>query len=198
MKRIGLLVTFLTGLNCATAEITPMIIKVSSTTNAFVDIYTVPAGKVLLIENYTIYAFADKIVRLYKDSDVVPLSPQWTTQTPLKIPEGWTIKIDKVTQGTTYYAYLFCLLVDPTDLFAYVPNNIKSFTISGSSAGMLVNLASSRQSRLAVEQSDDLKEWRTASAEISRQDSQAKNQYLVAIDSTNNVQFFRTVARARK
>lgn len=199
MKKIVLWVfVWLAGLTCATAEITPMIIKVSSTTNEFVDTYTVPPGKVLVIENYTLNAYAGKIVRLYKGSDVVPLTPEWTSQTPLKIPEGWVIKIDKVTQGTTYYAYLFCLLVDPADLFAYIPNIIKSFSTAGNIGNLLVELSASRPSRIAVASSCDLQEWQTAAPDAVSSDGQSKNRYRISVNCTNDNQFVRTIARARK
>jgi len=183
----------------AISEITPMLIKISSTTTHYTATYTVPAGKVLIIENYTISAYQGKYVRLYKDSDVIPLSPSWSPPpAPLKVPEGWTIRIDKVTVGETYTAYLFCLLVDPADLYAYVPSQIDSFSIADNTGSLTVNLASARPSKISIEQSSDLKTWESdPSAEVHK-DSFDKTQYQVSVTCTNQAQFYRAVAKAQK
>lgn len=198
MKILPLAIAVLiAAIDFAMAEITPMIIKVSSTATGFVDTYTVPSGKVLLIENYTLYAYQEKLVRLYKGSDVVPLSPEWTPpQRPLKIPAGWTIKIDKVSVGTTYYAFLFCLLVDPADLYAYIPNEIKSFDVAGTTGSLLVELAAARPSRIAVERSPDLQDWDVDAQAAVLPDLHLKTRHHITVNSTNAVQFFRSTAKA--
>ena len=156
--------------------------------------FTVPTGKVLIIENATFtgpglrFQKATNSFNLFINSDEVRL--------PLKVPEGWTLQAD-VENGNATDSWIFGLLVAPSDLYASLPHRIDSIAVNGATASLGIQTASPRPARINVEKSAAVdKGWQPAeNAAVTPTTN--KTSYVATVPIEGDKEFFRTKVRPR-
>ncbi|MFP6906522.1 MAG: hypothetical protein VCG02_14980 [Verrucomicrobiota bacterium] len=148
--------------------------------------YTVPAGKVLVIEHAMATSSDGKLILrrefILDNGPAVPtflnitLNNSYTDGTlyslnrPLKIKAGSKIHRNQITPSST--TYLFGLLVDEADLFAAVPNEIEDGRVAAGVFSATVQASSARPARAVVEKSADAQTYVTdSSASVTRTDA---------------------------
>lgn len=160
----------------AIAAIQVMIIQITDT-----ETYTVPEGKVLLI---------DKIPDMSGDLIVSngTVSVQLTSMymyewSPIRIPGNWNLR-----SSTTNGLFIFGRLADPSDLYASLESRTENIMVADNTFSFDLISASSRPAKVSILGSTDLKSpWQPTSASIERTDSTA---YRISIPVTDQNQYF--------
>ncbi len=183
----------------ARAAVEPIVINLS--TNSGIT-YTVPAGKVLVLENAysgnrfgtnTSFALisASSTNTIYIDNWYRRITP---IQPPLKLPEGWTI--DLFDPGEQFLL-LFGLLVDPGDLYAGIPSQFESVARSGAGIQAGLGLAHPRQPVIRPESSAALVDWTRAMNAVVSGTTSATD-YVITTPAGDATEFLRVHAISRK
>jgi hypothetical protein len=163
------------------------------------DTYTVPAGKVLIIERATYMGPGLHFQNGTNSFELGSLSdPDTGVSLPLKFPEGWTLRgITNTFQGATD-TWIFGLLVSPSDLFASVPHRIDQIAVNGGMASLGIQTVSPRPARIEVEKSSEVdKGWHAADNAVVAP-TVDKTRYTATVPVEGNKGFIRTKARPRE
>lgn len=167
------------------------------------EIFTVPAGKVLIIESLqTPNPFGASLdsQRLEKgtNSFTVRFDNEGGVRLPIKIPEGWTLRgIDEGLEGATD-VWVFGLLVSPSDLFASTQHRIDSIAINGGMASLDIQTASPRPAQINVEKSSEADNgWQAAENAVVTPTAD-KSRYTATVPVEGSKGFIRTKARPRE
>lgn len=170
MKKI-IIITFLLA-PLISFGIEPLIIKLDAANPS----YTVPEGKVLIIEqigqkfqNSDLYVHIDFISDGITNNLFFFCPDGWVEPfaSPLKIPHQTTLM--RGALATTYHGYtLFCLLVDPSDLYAHIDSQPGDMVAQNNAFSFDVVTASPRPVRISVEGSGDLATWQPADATVKK------------------------------
>ena len=159
--------------------------------------FTVPTGKVLIIESTT---YLSPALRLQKATDSFDLNGDadggLRVRLPLKVPEGWTLQA--VVEGSeSTDVWIFGLLVAPSDLFASLRHQIDAIAINGATASLDIQTASPRPARISVEKSAEVdKGWASAeNAVVTATTNKAR--YVATVPIEGDKEFLRTKARPR-
>jgi len=168
--------------------------------------YTVPAGKVLIIERVAYTGpspGAGSGLGFQKGTNSFELGSFNDFDTgvglPLKLPEGWTLLgVTNAFQATdTTDAWIFGLLVSPSDLFASAQHRIDQFAVNGGMASLGIQMASPRPARIAVEKSAEADQgWHAAENAVVTPTAD-KSRYVAAVPVGGDKGFIRTKARPR-
>lgn len=198
--KIALIVLSLTVFLSARAAVQAVLFHVSTN-----DSFTVPAGKVLLIENMLAQNGIDVIV-LQKGTNSVPLGAGWfcsgagpgpggcPLKLPLKIPEGWTIQANVQLWPPGADVWVFGVVEDSTDLYAALPNRIDTISVAGSAVSLGIHTASAKPAQVSIEKSPDpAKGWVPATgAAVSR--TANPTEYAATLPAEGAKEFFRAKA----
>ncbi|HXI52543.1 MAG TPA: hypothetical protein VNH84_13600 [Candidatus Saccharimonadales bacterium] len=161
--------------------------------------FTVPAGKVLIIETVQSPLGSASSQRLEKGNNSFILRfDDAGVKLPVKIPEGWTFRGFSDAVGDTTDVWVFGLLVAPSDLFASAQHRIDSIAINGGMASLGIETMSPRPAIINVETSSEAdKEWRSAENAVVTPTTD-KTRYTAAVPVEGNKGFIRTKARPRE
>jgi len=159
--------------------------------------FTVPTGKVLIIESTT---YLSPALRLQKSANSFDLNGDGDgalrLRLPLKVPEGWTLQaVDTGFESTD--VWIFGLLVAPSDLFASLRHRIDAIDVSGATALLSIQTASPRPALINVEKSPEAdKGWHAAENAVVTPTTN-KTSYVATVPIEGDKEFFRTKARPR-
>ncbi len=157
------------------------------------DTFTVPTGKVLIIE--TVRSIAGVLFLQKGTNGFQPfvLEPKL----PIKIPEGWMLR--GVSDGLgAADLWVFGLLVDNSDLFASLQHRIDTIAVNGTTASLDIQTASARPVRINVEKSAEVeKGWRAAESAVVVTTTD-KTRYVATVPIEGDKGLFRTKARPRE
>ena len=159
--------------------------------------FTVPTGKVLIIESTT---YLSPALRLQKATDSFDLNGDadggLRVRLPLKVPEGWTLQaVDNGFESTDFW--IFGLLVAPSDLFASLRHRIDAIDVNGATALLGIQTASPRPALINVEKSPEAdKGWHAAENAVVTPTTN-KTSYVATVPIEGDKEFFRTKARPR-
>jgi hypothetical protein len=161
--------------------------------------FTVPAGKVLIIENVQSPLGGSSSQTLEKGNNSFILRfDEVGVKLPVKIPEGWTFRGLSDAVGDTTDVWVFGLLVSPSDLFASAQHRIDSIAISGGMASLGIETMSPRPAIINLETSSEPdKGWHTAESAVVTPTTD-KTRYTAAVPVEGNKGFIRTKARPRE
>ena len=159
--------------------------------------FTVPTGKVLIIESTT---YLSPALRLQKATNSFDLNGDGDgalrLRLPLKVPEGWTIQA-VVEFGESTDVWIFGLLVSPSDLFASAKHRIDQIGVNGGMASLGVQMASPRPAQISVEKSSETGQgWQAAENAVVSPTSD-KSRYVATVPVAGDKGFIRTKARPR-
>lgn len=162
--------------------------------------FTVPTGKVLIIENHTYLSPALRLQKATNSFDLqgdVDGGPVRVARgLPLKVPEGWTLQaVVEGSESTDFW--IFGLLVAPSDLFASLRHRIDAIDVNGATALLGIQTASPRPALINVEKSAEVdKGWQPAeNAAVTPTTN--KTSYVATVPIEGDKEFFRTKARPR-
>lgn len=188
MKKVaGLLLVLVPFIGFGAIE--PVIIGFPDTNST----YTVPAGKVLVIErigginvNHTtpdslsfIANGSTNVVKVFVSGELpMPFEPS------IKVPSGTTIMMNNSSSAPFT---ILGLLVDPSDLYASIESQSGDMIVGGGLFSFDVITASSRPARIAVEGSSDLASWQPSSATVEKK---SPDTYTVSIPVEDEQQYF--------
>lgn len=181
------------------AAVEPIVVNLS--TNASTS-YTVPAGKVFIIENAysgnrygtnTSFALIGNSLTnvIYIDNWYKRITP---IQPPLKLPEGWVVNLFDPGEQ---FLLLFGLLVDPEDLYAGIPSRFESVARSGPDIRSGLGLSHGRQPVIRMEQSDDLAAWTEVAAALVGRTTSATD-FVITTPRGDPADFLRANVISRK
>lgn len=159
--------------------------------------FTVPTGKVLIIESTT---YLSPALRLQKATNSFDLNGDGDgalrLRLPLKVPEGWTLQaVDTGFESTD--VWIFGLLVAPSDLFASLRHRIDAIDVNGATALLGIQTASPRPALINVEKSAAVdKGWQPAENAVVTPTTN-KTSYVATVPIEGDKEFFRTKARPR-
>ena len=162
--------------------------------------FTVPTGKVLIIENHTYLSPALRLQKATNSFDLqgdVDGGPVRVARgLPLKVPEGWTLQaVDNGFESTDFW--IFGLLVAPSDLFASLRHRIDAIDVNGATALLGIQTASPRPALINVEKSPEAdKGWHAAENAVVTPTTN-KTSYVATVPIEGDKEFFRTKARPR-
>ena len=164
--------------------------------------YAVPAGKVLIIERVAYTGpspGAGSELRFQKGTNNFALGNFSDFDTgvslPLKLPAGWTLQgTTNAFQGATD-AWIFGLLVSPSDLFASAEHRIDQIAVNGGMASLGIQMASPRPARVAVEKSSEADQGWSAAENAAVAPTADKTRYLATVPVHGQKVFLRTKAR---
>ena len=166
------------------------------------DTFTVPDGKVLIIENFMSVEGGTSKQRLEKGTNSFILgfddSREFGVRLPIKIPEGWTFRGFADVNGYTTDVWVFGLLVSPADLFAAASHRIDQIAVNGKMASLGIQTASPRPARINVEKSSETdKGWIAAESAVVTPTTD-KTRYTATVPVEGDKGFIRTKARPRE
>jgi hypothetical protein len=164
---------------------------------------TVPAGKVLMIDNVFGYSLLQDMLTISKGGTSTSLEGYYfssrnrtdtdrnTVAYPLLIPEGWSLRA--VGSGFT----IFGRLVDLTDLYAGVSHRIESISIGREVASLGIQMPSAKPVHITAEATaDPAQGWRTVTnAVVTRSADPTRLAVTLAADEAK--QFYRTKTTPR-
>src|SRR6185503_19039709 len=156
--------------------------------------FTVPTGKVLIIENATYLRPGLRFQKATNSFDLIPDAdgPHF----PIKVPEGWTLQA-VVEEERSTDAWIFGLLVAPSDLFASLRHRIDAIDVNGATALLGIQTASPRPALINVEKSPEAdKGWHAAENAVVTPTTN-KTSYVATVPIEGDKEFFRTKARPR-
>ena len=161
--------------------------------------FTVPAGKVLIIETVQSPLGSASSQRLEKGNNSFILRfDDAGVKLPVKIPEGWTFRGFSDAVGDTTDVWVFGLLMAPSDLFASAQHRIDSIAINGGMASLGIETMSPRPAIINVETSSEAdKGWHAAENAVVTPTTD-KTRYTAAVPVEGNKGFIRTKARPRE
>lgn len=135
--------------------------------------YTVPAGKVLLLEHIvsaksTSYEYINPIftlrttnssytISIYADPNIHPLRGLISFDRPLKIPEN--TEIEASDTGDTDGYTIFGMLAEPTELYANIETQSEGMLCQNGNFSFDVMAASARPGKIKLQGSTDLVDW---------------------------------------
>jgi hypothetical protein len=162
--------------------------------------FTVPAGKVLIIENY-MGDMGRGSHRIEKGTNSFILNfddgREFGVKLPVKIPEGWTLRGFVDDNGGATDVVIFGLLVSPSDLFASAQHRLDQIAVNGGMASLDIQMASPRPARIAVEKSSEADQgWQAAENAVVTPTAD-KSRYVAAVPVGGDKGFIRTQARPR-
>ncbi len=182
--------------------------------NTFVTNYTVPAGKVLLIE-HVVASAADntptpsRILLQTKIFNIVnngisttywgfPVSDKFQTVTlvrPLRIPAGGSLGIDPVNGYNN--VRMLGLLIDVADLYAAnVEGSVEEVKVAAGTLSTKVALASARPVRISSQVSPDLNSWSANPSEQKQRNATDPARWQVQAGVQGDKEFLKVAARA--
>jgi len=173
--------------------------------------YTVPAGKVLILEHIIFVDWwdtrgEDKRIFIRHGGSSIG-GPVWdTTQNysskwnqllrPLRFPAGKSLGCPFL-DDSSFKIFLYGRLADQADLFAKIDSKIKDSAVSVNNTTKTltgtVNLASARPAKITLEESSDLKTW-TMLDDLALSPDLS---FALAKPASTSKHFVRSVARAR-
>ena len=165
--------------------------------------FTVPAGKVLIVENYMRAGTSfDLRHRIEKGTNSFILNfddgREFGVKLPVKIPEGWTFRgiANDLGEGTD--VWVFGLLVSPSDLFASMQHRIDQIAVNGGLASLGIQMASPRPVRINVEKSPEADTgWHAADNAVVTPTAD-KSRYVATVPVEGAKEFIRTKASPRE
>ena len=164
--------------------------------------FTVPAGKVLIIENFMRSGTSFNVThRIEKGTNSFILSfdesREFGVKLPVKIPEGWTFRgFGNDNEETD--VLIFGLLVSPSDLFASAQHRIDQIAVNGGIASLDIQMASPRPARINVEKSPEADNgWHAAENAVVAATTN-KTRYVATVPVDGDKGFIRTKARPRE
>lgn len=166
--------------------------------------FTVPAGKVLIIENFMRVetSFNSATHRIEKGTNSFILNfddgREFGVKLPVKIPEGWTFRGFANDLGGGTDVLIFGLLVSPSDLFASAAHRIDQIAVNGSTASLGIQTVSPRPVRINVEKSPEAdKGWHAADNAVVTPTAD-KSRYVATVPVEGAKEFIRTKASPRE
>jgi len=201
MKKI-LIALLLLGPFFGFGAIEPLIIKLDEANPS----YTVPAGKVLLIEtmhssNSSMYlyfitgsstnacifsppGFATDTVRYYQH--FISFQPS------IKVPENTVLYNFSTTWSHSDPITLFCLLVELSDLYAKIETQTDNTIAQNGVFSFDIQTASARPAKVSVEGSSDLASWQPVDATVEQK---APDTYTVTLPADQEKYFAKYTVR---
>lgn len=133
------------------------------------DSYTVPQGKVLLIENMILSGSLE--LRKGTNSLTIgssdfgagpaPIDRPFLAL-PLKIPEGWTLGVDPEFAFRPGI-WIFGLVIDSSDLATSLQSRIEDVSVKGGSLSLGIRTNSGKPAQIAIEESERVEQgWQPA------------------------------------
>jgi len=166
--------------------------------------FTVPAGKVLIIENFMRVgtSFDATKHRIEKGTNSFFLNfddgRESGVKLPVKIPEGWTLQGFANAFGEGTDVLIFGLLVSPSDLFASANHRIDQIAVNGGIASLGIQTVSPRPARINVEKSSDAQKGWLATENAVVTPTADKSRYVATVPVEGDKEFIRTKARPRQ
>lgn len=162
--------------------------------------FTVPAGKVLIIENLmTSTSGGPSNLRLENGTNSFTVEFGEGVSLPVKVPGEWTLRgaTGSFGPGTFTDVWVFGLLVSPSDLFASSQHRIDQIAVNGGMASLGIQMASPRPARIAVEKSSEADQgWHTVENAVVTPTAD-KSRYVATVPVQGDKGFIRTKARPR-
>lgn len=200
----------LTGRGIASAAVQPVVLFI----NSFITNYTVPAGKVLLIEHLSAWAanntpttpriiIETKILNIGNGGILTtdwgfPVTDKYQDVTllrPLRIPANGIVGINSAGNIAYNEIHIMGMLIDAGDLYAAnVGGSVEEVKVAGGALSTTVDLTSPRPVRISSATSFDLVSW---SANASEQKQRVANPpgWNVRTDVQGNEKFLKVAAR---
>lgn len=146
--------------------------------------YTVPPGKVLVIESLAAYYEHSVAMNLISGGYTNTIYLQSSLPRSYKIPSGTTLQAH--SQWST--AVLFCLLVESSDLYANIDAKAGNMIAAEGTFSFDVQTESARPAKISVEGSRDLATaWQPADATVEKK---APSLYTVSIPIGDEDNYF--------
>ncbi len=163
------------------AAIQVMIIQITDT-----ETYTVPEGKVLLIDKIPEMGYSDLIVS--NGAVSVQLNGiYFDNWSPVRIPESWNLR-----SSNTNSLVIFGRLVDPSDLYASLESWTENIMVADNTFSFDLMTSSPRPAKISVDGSTDLRSpWQTTPVSIEKTGSAL---YRISIPIIDQNQYY---ARSR-
>lgn len=203
------LIVSMASAGLAEAAVQPVVLIVTSEIT-----YTVPAGKVLLLEHLSASsAGGTPTPRIIVETKIrnisnlglstmrwgFPVADKWTEVTltrPLRIPAGGIVGVYSANNLGYDSLNLMGLLIDTADLYAAnVGGSVEQAGVADGVLSAQLGLTSPRPVRLASETSSDLASWAPNATE-HKQRSVDPRQWTVQTDLESGSKFMRVVAKA--
>jgi len=178
----------------AYGNIQALLLQVSTNTT-----FTVPAGKVLVIQNLKL---RNNSLVLKSGTNSLDIGfddfPGGTTGAPplafpIRIPDGWTLSCTNPSNPSTTIS-VFALLIDTSDLYASIQNKIDQISVQGSTVSLGIRTASARPARIAVERSSQLGQGWEVANDAAVYPTGDKTKYTATVPTKGDKEFFRTKA----
>ena len=193
------------------AAVQPVVLFV----NAFITNYTVPPGKVLLIEQLSAWAAGNvpTTSRILVQTKIVTVSNGGTLTTdwgfpvsdktqdvtlvrPLRIPAGGSIGIDFSGNAAYNEIHMMGMLIDAADLYAAnVSGAVQDVKVAGGELSTTLALTSPRPVRVSSETSSGLTAWSPNNSE-QKQKTGTPGQWNVQTAASGDAKFMKLAARA--
>ena len=186
------------------AAVEPVIVTLTHGPIVGTNTYTVASGKALMIRQiWGLQYYTNAMLRIYGGplTYEINVQPQGSRALavydgPVIIPAGCNLQLlDSGSVNETIF--LFCLLVDISDLYASIPSRLELMLAAGSGQAMEVRLASARPAILGMESSPDLAAW-TPRPDMPALATASRNLYTFSDDVRTDRGFYRAQARARR
>lgn len=211
LLRILILLCLALGAREATAAVQPVVLFI----NGIITSYTVPTGKVLLIEQLSGWAAGNTPIspRIIVQTKIVnianggTLTTDWgfavtdksqtvTLTRPLRIPAGGIVGIDYSGNIAYNEVHMMGLLIDAADLYAAnIGGSVERVALAGGELGATVALASPRPARITSSTSSDLATW-SPNATEQKQHGPKPAEWTVQTAAAGNKEFLKVAARA--
>jgi len=164
--------------------------------------FTVPAGKVLIIENFMrVGTSFDASTRIEKGTNSFIFNfddgREFGVKLPVKIPEDWSLKGFVNVNGDATDVLIFGLLVSPSDLFASAQHRIDQIAVNGGMASLGIQTVSPRPAQISVEKSSEADRGFRAAENAMVTPTADKTRYVATVPVEGDNGFIRTKARPR-
>jgi hypothetical protein len=189
----------------AQAAVEPVIVPLYHGPSHGTNTYTVASGKALMIRQiWGFQYYTNAMLRIYGGplTSEIYMRPQGalgltTYDGPVIIPAECNLQLFFDIGSTDEVIFLFCLLVDISDLYASIPSSFELMLAAGSGQTMQLRLASPRPAILGMESSPDLAAW-TPRPDISALATTSRCLYTFSDNARTDRAFYRALARARQ
>ena len=189
--------------NVAQGDVVAMNIVLTEQADAHPSSYTVPAGKVLVVEHVFAASSGTSVgyyitvgglllrVSISSGAGTVSWSPS------LKLTAGLTINAQDGSQGGV--GIIYALLVDESDLYAAITSEFESVSAASGDVRGTLRLGSPRPSLVKIERTGGLEAdaWTEELSALIQRTSSLNREYVLPLPGENR-QFYRATARARK
>jgi hypothetical protein len=189
-NKMKIIIVLLCMFPLVSSGIEPLIIKLEQGGAS----YTVPSNKVLVIEHVlrpgNLAGGDIGFISAGVTHGPVPIGGHTggpLSNRTIKIPSSTEIYNASTQVGDSYVLTLFCLLVDPVDLYAHINSQSGNRMVANDSFAVDVKTSSPRPAKIAVKNSSDLVARKSAGATVKKK---APDTYTISIPAEDQKRHF--------